>query len=94
MTGDCRGEQLFTWEAAIRETAKVGKRMPTKDEWRDLKNKREMPICDKFSDPFIHFPYPGYRFPDGSFGSRGGFAIFWSSTGLCRQTIFQKLILG
>jgi hypothetical protein len=27
------GEQLFTWNAAIRETQKVGKRMPTDEEF-------------------------------------------------------------
>jgi len=27
------GQQLFTWNAAMRETKKVGKRMPTDEEW-------------------------------------------------------------
>ena len=31
--GEFAGEQFFSQDAALRETAKAGKRMPTKDEW-------------------------------------------------------------
>lgn len=34
--GEFAGEQHFTFDAAMRETAKVGKRVPTVQEWRIL----------------------------------------------------------
>jgi hypothetical protein len=33
LEGEFAGEQHFTWDAAMRETAKAGKRMPTSEEW-------------------------------------------------------------
>ncbi len=31
--GEYNGEQLFTWDAAMRETKKAGKKMPTKEQF-------------------------------------------------------------
>lgn len=36
LEGEFAGEQHFTLVAALRETAKAGKRMPTEEEWREL----------------------------------------------------------
>lgn len=33
LEGSLAGEQLFTWEAALRETAKAGKRLPSTEDW-------------------------------------------------------------
>ncbi|MBU4142280.1 fibrobacter succinogenes major paralogous domain-containing protein [Patescibacteria group bacterium] len=69
--GEADGEQLFTWHAAMRETAKVGKRMPTDEEFsKILKTKADMP----------NLVLAGYRHTNGSFFIRGAFAYFWSST--------------
>lgn len=47
LDGKCKGEQLFTWDAAMRETAKAGKRMPNYDEWlRFSKIKPSMDLSD------------------------------------------------
>lgn len=59
------GEQLFTWESAIRETNKAGKRMPTDEEWGKL----EIPMI-----------YAGYRSTAGSFYNLTSYACFWSSS--------------
>jgi len=64
------GEQLFTWDAAMRETKKAGKQMPTKDEWEELKD--EVVGCGV---------YPGcLSYSDGALHSRGVAGDYWSST--------------
>ena len=66
------GEQLFTWDAAMRETKKAGKRMPTKEEWEELRD--EVIGCGV---------YPGYLTGSaGALPSRGSFGYYWSSTEL------------
>jgi len=69
--GKCKGEQLFTWKAAMRETKKAGKKIPTDKQFSELlKTKDDMP----------NVVYPGYRDPDGSFGSLGLYELGWSSS--------------
>lgn len=34
--GEFKGEQFFTFDAALRETMKVGKRIPSKEEWIEI----------------------------------------------------------
>lgn len=71
---DKTGEQLFTWEAAVREVSKLkdGRRLPTIDE-----------LCS-FSDEEIKKPFndllAGYRGTGGSFYGRGSSANDWSSS--------------
>ena len=65
--GGYRGEQLFTWEAAMRETKKAGKRMPTDEEFNDLTK-----------DDIKNIVYTGYRLAVGSFYNRGNYANLWS----------------
>ena len=62
------GQQLFTWEAAIRETAKIGKRMPTDKESNLLKR-----------EDFGEVVYPGYH-DVGNFSFNLGYAYFWTSS--------------
>lgn len=69
--GQCKGEQLFTFLAAIRETKKVGKRMPTDDEFSEIvKTAEDMP----------NIVYPGYRNPGGAFDNLGPLEFSWSSS--------------
>ncbi|MBU4368116.1 fibrobacter succinogenes major paralogous domain-containing protein [Patescibacteria group bacterium] len=71
LEGDCKGEQFFTWDAAMRETKEVGKIIPTDDEFsKILKTKADMP----------NLILAGYRDTDGTFYGRGTYAYFWSST--------------
>ena len=68
---ECRGEQLFTYDAAIRETKKRNKRIPTDEEFTELlQTKDDMP----------NLVYPGYRYYTGYFSDRGSYAYFWSSS--------------
>lgn len=64
------GEQLFNWEAAMRETKKVGKRIPTDEEFKSFKK-----------EDFWKVLYVGYCSSGGSScNSRGYYAYYWSST--------------
>lgn len=67
--GELKGEQLFTWDAAIRETKKARKRMPTDEEFTELlKIKSDMP----------NVVFAGYSY-SGSFDYLGSDGYFWSS---------------
>jgi hypothetical protein len=67
-----KGEQLFTWDSAIRETKKAGLRMPTDDEFTELlKTKSDMP----------NVIFTGFRGTGGSFYFGGTSSYFWSSVG-------------
>ena len=76
---ECRdgfvGEQLFTWNAAMRETKKAGKRMPTKEEFKALVKTRED------IKNLILVGYGG----EHNFYGRTSNALFWSST--CAYTM-------
>jgi hypothetical protein len=70
-SGEFKGEQLFTWGAAMRETKIAGKRIPTDKEWSELlKNKNDIP----------NLKIAGYRDTDGTFLNLGSHAYFWSSS--------------
>ena len=70
-TGDVwvhdNGEQLYTWDSAIRETKNVGKRLPTDEELEGMKP-------EDFAGLLV-----GYRGTDGSFYNRGTYSSVWSS---------------
>ena len=69
---ELNGEQLFTWDAAMRETKKAGKRMPTNEEWDEiLKNNR---------DNLPNIKHAGFRDTNGSYGPRSRSTYLWSST--------------
>lgn len=65
------GEQLFTWEAAVRETKKAGKRMPTDGEWS---------LVAQTAKDIPNIIFTGSRLPNGLFHFLGSIAYFWSST--------------
>jgi len=66
-----RGEQLFTWKSAMRETKRVDKRMPTDDEFTELlKTKEDMP----------NLVLSGDRDTSGAFSVSGTYTYFWSSS--------------
>ena len=66
----CRGEQLFTYDAAIRETEKAGKVIPSDEQFVELKEKKDLK----------NVVFPGIRNTDGSFTNLGSFLLLWSST--------------
>jgi hypothetical protein len=69
---DLSGEQLFTWDAAMRETKKAGKRMPTDEEFDDLLGEK---------DDIKNIKYCGYRYSDGSsFNNLNVHTRWWSSS--------------
>lgn len=70
LNSEAKGEQLFTWDAAMRETQRAGKRMPTREEFKILKTKSDIP----------NLIFAGWLDTDRSSPSICSDAIFWSST--------------
>ena len=62
------GEQLYSWDAALRETKKAGKRLPTDEELDGMQP-------EDFAGLLV-----GYRNTDGAFNHRGSITYLWSST--------------
>jgi hypothetical protein len=71
LDGKYIGEQLFTWDAAMRETKKAGKRIPTDEEFS---------ILLKTKEDMKNIAFSGYRSADGSFANRTTDAYIWSSS--------------
>ena len=68
---ELNGEQLFTWDAAMREAKKAGKRIPTDEELtKILKTKEDMPNA----------LLAGARYVSGCFNDSGSSATVWSSS--------------
>jgi len=65
------GEQLFTWDAAMRETKKAGKRMPTDSEFSKI---------IKTKEDIENLVFTGYRSTNGTFYDYGTYTHFWSSS--------------
>ena len=63
------GQQLFTWKAAMRETKKAGKRMPTDEEFFQFRK-----------EDFGKIVLSGYRITNGAFYNSGAYTHFWSSS--------------
>ena len=70
LDGECRGEQLFTYDAAMRETKKEGKLIPSDEQLSELKEKKDLK----------NVVFPGYRYTDGSFYDLGSNVHLWSYT--------------
>ena len=85
LEGDERGEQLFTWKAAMRESEKAGKRLPTDEELSE---------CLKTKDDLENITFPGNRHTDGSFFSQGSFTDLWSSSVSGSDAWFRSLYSG
>ena len=71
LSEECEGEQLFTYDAAIRETKRVGKLIPTDDELSELLKTRE---------DLKNIVYSGYRNTNASFYYLGSLLYLWSSS--------------
>ena len=69
--GELRGEQLFTWDSAIRETKKANKRIPTDEEWGKLVDTKE---------DIENLLFAGHCYTNGCFCSQGSDTNFWSSS--------------
>ena len=71
---ELNGEQLFTWDAAMRETKKAGKRMPTDEEFDIIFEDNDNIVIENLK-------YCGFRSTDGSsFGNLNVYAHWWSSS--------------
>jgi hypothetical protein len=72
LEGEYKGEQLFTWDSAIRETKKADKKIPDKDELEMLLKRDEY---------FKTMPLVGYRYnSDDTLGGQGTGGFYWAST--------------
>jgi hypothetical protein len=76
---DLSGEQLFTWDAAMRETEKAGKRMPTDDEF-------DIIFKDNNKDVVKNIKYCGYRSSDGSSFYYLNVSTYWWSSSQSSST--------
>jgi hypothetical protein len=90
LEGEYSGEQIFTWEAAIRETKKAGKRMPTDEEWTEL-------FGDDDHENFKkeNFPNPvccGFRDTNGIYYGLGSSLFLWSSTESSSTSAWRRAI--
>ena len=78
-----RGEQLFTYDAMIRETKKRGKRVPTDDELGELLEEKE---------DLKNIVYTGYRYTNGSYYFLGSVLYLWSSTPSGSSNAWRRLM--
>ena len=68
--GPSAGEQHFTLVAAMRETAKAGKRMPTKTEWEEVIE----------AGTFVAILAGHRNWYNGQYCAQGANGYYWSST--------------
>ena len=61
---------MFNWSAAVRETKKAGKRMPTDEEFDRFEEK----------ESFEKVIYVGYRSTNTNFYYLGKYGYFWSAS--------------
>ena len=83
LEGECKGEQLFTYDAAIRETKKAGKSLPTDEQLSELLKTKE---------DLKNIVYPGYRNTDGSYYYLGWDLFLWSSTPNDSSNAWRRLL--
>lgn len=85
--GEAAGEQHFRWDAAKRETAKAGKRMPTDSEWDVLVAEGHSPNLPyetlglPLAGAWVVLP-PDWpeKNPSLSIGDIGHMGMYWSDT--------------
>ena len=69
--GKLKGEQLFTWEAAMRETKKAGKQMPTDEEFKNiLRTKKDIE----------NLLFAGHCYTNNCFNNQGTHMFLWTSS--------------
>ena len=71
LSEECRGEQLFTYDSAIRETKKAGKLIPSDEQLSELL---------KTAEDLKNVVYPGYRSANGSYYNQGDGITLWSAS--------------
>ena len=66
-------EQLFTWDAAMRETEKAGKKIPTRGQWEEL--------IEQDKEFILNLPKVGYRNSSiAYYYYQGTYGSYWSSS--------------
>jgi len=73
------GQQLFTWSAGMRETKKVGKWMPTDEEFFQFRK-----------EDFGKIVLSGYRNTNGAFYTSGSYTHFWSSSSVSGANAWNR----
>ena len=71
LDGECRGEQLFTYDSAMRETKKAGKVIPSNEQLSELL---------KTPEDLKNVVFPGFRTTYGSYYNQGFNLYLWSSS--------------
>ena len=80
---ELNGEQLFTWDAAMREAKKAGKRIPTDEELTEiLETKEDMPNA----------LLAGYRGVTGGFNTSGSHVYVWLSSQYSSTTAWRRYL--
>lgn len=86
--GEDSGEQLFTWDAAMRETAKAGRRMPTNANFAKFK------INVKTKSDIPNLVLSGIHNTNGAFHYQGTAAYFWTSSAVGTDAWVRHLDLS
>lgn len=83
------GEQLFTWDAAMKESEKQRKRLPFADD----DNKEFQAIIEKVWVKEFNKLFPGYRHAGGSdFCLRGSTLCLWSASSIGGDDAYSMLM--
>jgi len=85
LSEECRGEQLFTYDAAMRETEKAGKLIPSDEQLSELL---------KAAEDLKNVKLPGYRGTNGAFYFLGSYLYLWSSTESSSTTAWRRYIFS
>jgi len=85
LSEECRGEQLFTYAAAIRETKKAGKLIPSDNELSELL---------KTAEDLKNVKLPGYRITNGAYYALGSYLFLWSSTESSSTNAWRRYIFS
>ena len=83
LSEECRGEQLFTYDSAIRETKRAGKVIPSDEQLSELL---------KTAKDLKNVKLPGYRDTNGSYNGLGSDLYLWSSTESSSTNAWRRVI--
>ena len=78
-------EQYFTWDAMMRETEKAGKKVPTREQWKEIVSSitevNEYCCFNESVHEKLWLPLSGNRsYSGGSFYGQGHYSCYWSSS--------------
>ena len=85
LSEECRGEQLFTYDSAIRETKKAGKVIPSDEQLSELL---------KTAEDLKNVKLPGNRATSGSYYNLGSNLDLWSSTESSSTNAWSRNIIS